>query len=354
MTGSKTRVEKVGQLVERTEGLPRGYPQFLSKLKKDIKAARVRASLSANGELIGLYWHIGKGILERQKKEGWGSKVVDRLSRDLEAEFSNMKGFSSRNLKYMRRLAEAYPDDSFVQRVVAQIPWGHNVRILDRVKGDKQRKWYLFQTIEHGWSRDILIKQIESGLYQRQGRSVTNFRKTLLPVQSNLAHQIFKDPYVFDFMSVGGEALEREVEKELVRHITNFLLELGAGFSFVGQQYHLEVDVEDFYIDLLFYHLKLRCYVVVELKSGKFKPEYAGQLNFYLSAIDAQVKHPDDNPSVGLLLCKDKNKLVAEYALKDISKPVGISEYKIVKSVPEQLKINLPTIEELERELVEG
>ncbi len=342
---------KVQRVVAKTDGLPPDYPQFLSSLKDAVRKARLRASLSANSELIKLYWSIGCNILERQKKEGWGSKVVERLSRDLAAEFPDMKGFSTRNINYMRKLAEAYPDASFVQQAVAQIPWGHNVRVLDQVKAPKEREWYLHQVIEHGWSRDILVMQIESGLYERKGKSVTNFKKTLPEVQSDLAHQVLKDPYVFDFLSLGDEAQEREVEKELVHHITKFLLELGAGFSFVGRQYHLEVGDDDFYIDLLFYHLRLRCYVVIELKTGKFKPEYAGQLNFYLAAIDDKLRHPDDKATIGLLLCKDKNKLVAEYALKDVTKPIGVSEYKIIKSIPAKLKSSLPTVEELEKEL---
>ncbi len=256
------------QPVAQIGGLPKDYPQFLSQLKDEVSKARIRASLSANSEMIQLYWRIGQGILSRQDREGWGSKVIDRLADDLRSAFPDMKGFSPRNLKYMRALAEAYPKESFVQQAVAQIPWGHNVRILDHVKTHEERQWYIHQTIMHGWSRDILVMQIESGLYKRNGKAITNFKKTLPAVQSDLAHQVLKDPYVFDFLSVGDEAQEREIEKDLVHHITKFLLELGAGFSFVGQQYHLEVGVDDFYIDLLFYHLKLRCYVVVELLCG--------------------------------------------------------------------------------------
>lgn len=340
-------------LIPKVADLPTGYFALLSKLKADIKSSQIRASLSANRELVLLYWRIGNAILERQKQESWGTKVIDRLAKDLKIAFPDMKGFSPRNLKYMRTLAEAYPEELFVQQLVAQIPWGHNVRILDYVKNAQQREWYITQTIEHGWSRNILVMQIEKGLHKRTGKAVTNFKHTLPPADSDLAHQILKDPYVFDFLSVGDEAQEREVEKELVQHITKFLLELGAGFAFVGQQYHLEVGDDDFYIDLLFYHLKLRCYVVIELKTGKFKPEYAGKLNFYLSAIDDKLRHPNDGATIGLLLCKDKNKFVAEYALRDISKPVGISEYKIVKSIPKKFKTSLPTVEELEKELGE-
>lgn len=238
-----------------------------------------------------------------------------------------------------------------MQQLAAQIPWFHNCVLLDKVAKPSEREWYIRKAIEHGWSRNVLVHQIESGLMRRQGQAITNFKATLPSPQSDLAHETLKDPYLFDFLSIGEEAHEREIERELVKHITNFLLELGAGFSYVGKQYHMEVGGEDFYIDLLFYHLKLRCYVLIELKAGPFKPEYAGKLNFYLSAVDAQLRHESDNPSIGLILCKDKNKLVAEYALKDIAKPVGVSEYSLVEAIPEELKTSLPTVEQLEAEL---
>jgi len=251
----------------------------------------------------------------------------------------------------MRTFAENYPDLKFVQEVLAQITWYHNITLLDKVVEYDERIWYINQAIENGWSRNILVMQIESGLYTRQGKAVTNFDKTLPKKQSDLARETLKDPYIFDFLSIGKEATEREVEKELIKHITKFLLELGAGFAYIGNQYKLEVEGDEYFIDLLFYHLKLRCYVVIELKSGEFKPEYAGKLNFYLSAVDAKIKNIEDNPSIGLILCKDKKKLIAEYSLKDISKPVGISEYKLFESIPEELKTSLPTIEEIEEEL---
>jgi len=326
------------------------YDIFLNDLKSRIRAARTRAALAVNRELILLYWQIGRDILERQEREGWGAKVIERLADDLRREFPDMKGFSSRNLKYMRKFAEAWPDEQFVQQVVAQLPWGHNVRVLDHLNSAEESEWYLRKAIEHGWSRDILEMQIESRLYHRQGKAVSNFADTLPPLQSDLAQQTLKDPYVFDFLGLGNDAQEREVERELIKHITSFLLELGAGFSYVGRQVHLEVEGEDFFIDLLFYHLKLRCYVVIELKATKFKPEYAGKLNFYLSAVDATMRHESDNPSIGLILCKDRKGLIAEYALKDISKPVGVSEYQLVAAIPEDLKGSLPTIEELEAE----
>lgn len=328
-----------------------GYDTFLKDLKERIRQTQVRAALSVNKELINLYWQIGRDILGQQRSLGWGAKVVDKLADDLRSSFPEMKGFSPRNLKYMRAFAEAYPDFEFVQQAVAQIPWGHNVRILDQVKDEAERHWYIHQAFQYGWSRDVLVMQIETGLYRRQGKAITNFDKTLPGLQSDLAQQILKDPYNFDFLTLGTEAHERDIEKSLVDHIQKFLIELGVGFAFVGKQYHLEVGNQDFYIDLLFYHLHLRCYVVIELKGGDFKPEYAGQLNFYLSAVDDILKHPDDKPSIGLLLCRTKNRVVAEYALRNINKPIGVSEFLLTESLPDKLKGQLPTIEELEAEL---
>lgn len=331
---------------------PDGYAEWLVSLKERIRFAQQRAVLAANSEMIILYWQLGRDILGRQSQQGWGAKVVDRLSGDLRREFPELKGFSPRNLKYMRAFAAAWPDASFVQEALAQMPWYHHVTLLDKAN-DNEREWYTRAAIEHGWSRAVLVHQIESGLYHRQGKAITNFDKQLPAPQSELAQQTLKDPYIFDFLSIGKEAHERDIENALVEHITRFLLELGSGFSYVGKQVHLEVGGEDFYLDLLFYHLKLRCYVVIELKAVAFKPEYAGKLNFYLSAVDATMKHESDNPSIGLILCKDKNRLVAEYALKDISKPVGISEYRLIESIPEDLQGSLPSIEQIEAELSE-
>ena len=264
-----------------------------------------------------------------------------------------MQGFSPRNLKYMRAFAAAYRDEAFVQEVLAQITWYHNITLLDKVKGSIEREWYISETIKNGWSRNILVLQIKSDLYRRQGKAVSNFRKTLPPPQSDLAHQVLKDPYVFDFLTLDKETHERALEKELVNHITKFLLELGAGFAFVGKQFHLEISGQDFYIDLLFYHTRLHCYVVVELKVGEFKPEYAGQINFYLSALDDLVKAPEDNPSIGIILCATKDRILAEYALRDMRKPIGVAEWKtkLTRSLPAKLKKDLPTIEEIEAEL---
>jgi predicted nuclease of restriction endonuclease-like (RecB) superfamily len=286
-------------------------------------------------------------------QQGWGAKVIDRLSQDLREEFPELKGLSSRNLKYMRAFAEAYREDKFVQQLVAQIPWGHNLILLGRVKDDNARHWYAQQVTINGWSRNILTLQIESQLYQRKGQAVTNFEATLPPDRSDLVRATLKDPYLFDFLSLGTEAQERELENALVQHIEKFLLELGAGFAFVGKQFPLEVGGQDFRLDLLFYHLKLRCYVVIELKVDEFKPEYAGKLNFYLSAVDDLLRHSNDEPTIGILLCRSKNGVVAEYALRDINKPMGVAEWTeaLTKSLPDPLVSKLPSIAELEAEI---
>ncbi len=329
------------------------YLELLNNIKSQIYSSRNKAVIAVNSELVKLYWYIGRKILDEQTHKGWGSKVIDILSKDLKKEFPEMKGFSTRNLKYRRKFAETYSDIEFVQQVAAQIPWFHNCIIIDKINDTDERNWYIQQTIENGWSRNVLVMQIETDLKNRIGKADTNFKETLTDYHSDLANESLKDPYIFDFLSIGKDAHEREIEKELVKHITKFLLELGSGFAFVGNQYRLEVGGEEFFIDLLFYHLKLRCYVVIELKSGDFKPEHAGKLNFYLSAVDSLLKSDADNPSIGLILCKSKNKLVAEYSLKDISKPVGISEYKLIESIPEEFKTSLPSIEDLEQELAE-
>jgi len=340
--------EKVQQPVAQ---LPEGYPGLVEDIKARVRSTRVKAALAANSELVLLYWHIGRAILERQHEEGWGAKVIDHLSRDLRREFPDMRGFSSRNLNYMRSLARAYGDAAFVQQVVAQIPWGHNVRVLDRVDEPSQRTWYLRKALQHGWSRNVLVHQIESDLYHRQGQAVTNFDRTLPPPQSDLAQEALKDPYVLDFLSLTDEARERELHRALVQQIRDFLLELGVGFAFVGSQQHLEVGGEDFYVDLLFYHLHLRCYVVIDLKIGQFRPEHAGKMNFYLSAVDDLLRHAGDQPSIGLVLCKTRNRVVAEYALRDMQKPMGVAAYRLL---PDEIKASLPSPEQLEAELREA
>jgi predicted nuclease of restriction endonuclease-like (RecB) superfamily len=333
--------------------LPKGYEELLGQLKDRIRSAQLRAALAVNRELVLLYWQIGRDILARQEHEGWGTKVIERLAGDLRRAYPEMTGLSPRNLKYMRAFAEAWPEESIVQQVAAQIPWFHNCILLDKVKDRKERAWYIHKTIENGWSRNVLVHWIESDLYERQGKARTNFEKTLPPPQSDLARETLKDPYHFEFLTLAGDAEERALQKGLLEHIQQFLIELGAGFAFVGQQYCLEVGGEDFFIDLLFYHLKLRCYVVIELKTTAFKPEYAGKMNFYLAAVDDLLRHRDDKPSIGIILCKAKNQVVAEYALRDLAKPVGVSSYvtNLVESLPPSLRGSLPSPQELEAEL---
>jgi predicted nuclease of restriction endonuclease-like (RecB) superfamily len=328
-----------------------GYAAFLDEVKARVRAAQIRAALAVNAELVLLYWRIGRDILGRQKKEGWGAQVIARLSADLRSAFPEMAGFSPRNLKYMRAFAEAWPDEKIVQAPLARLTWYHNLALLEKASGRDERLWYASQAIEHGWSRNVLVAQIETQLHTRAGKALTNFKAALPPPQSDLAQQTLKDPYVFDFLTLAPDAQERDLERGLVEHVRDFLLELGVGFAFVGSQVHLEVGGEDFFLDLLFFHLKLRCFVVIELKTGAFKPEYAGKMNFYLSAVDTQLRHDGDQPSIGLVLCKEKNRLIVEYALRDTSKPIGVSAYRLLEKLPARLKGSLPTVEALEEEL---
>ena len=330
---------------------PEGYAEWLADLKSRIHTAQQRATLSVNRELVLLYWQIGQDILARQSAQGWGAKVIERLALDLRAAFPDMKGFSRSNLMYMRAFAQAWPEAAIVQQAVGQLPWGHNLVLLTRLKDQQQRLAYAQSAIKHGWSRNMLDIHIETRLLERTGTAVTNFDATLPKPQSDLARESLKDPYRLDFLGLGKEADERAIENGLVRHVTEFLLELGAGFAFVGRQVLLDVGGDEFFIDLLFYHLKLRCYVVIELKGGKFKPEHLGQLSFYLTAVDAQVKHPQDNPTIGLLLCRSKNKVVAEYALRTNTQPLGVAEYQLLDSLPAELQTSLPSIEQIEHEL---
>ncbi|WP_424624706.1 PDDEXK nuclease domain-containing protein [Achromobacter marplatensis] len=331
---------------------PEGYVDWLTELKTRIHTAQQRAALAVNRELVLLYWQIGQDILARQAAQGWGAKVIERLSQDLRSAFPEMKGFSRANLMYMRAFAAAWPDEQIVQQAVGQLPWGHNLVLLSQLKDPAQRLAYAESAIQHGWSRNVLNIHIETRLLERSGTAVTNFSATLPAPQSDLARESLKDPYRFDFLGLSREAGERAIENALVKHVTEFLLELGAGFAFVGRQVLLDVGGDEFFIDLLFYHLKLRCYVVVELKGGKFKPEHLGQLSFYLTAVDEQVKHPQDNPTIGLLLCKSKNKVVAEYALRQNNQPLGVAEYKLIESLPPELATDLPSIEQIEQELM--
>jgi predicted nuclease of restriction endonuclease-like (RecB) superfamily len=327
------------------------YLSIVDSIKAQIKTAQYKAVMSVNSELLLLYWNVGCTINAHSE---WGNKFIENLARDIKLEFPQSTGFSVRNLKYMAKFAKIWSNIKFVQRYVAQIPWRHNIAIMDKVKDEKQREWYVRKTIENSWSRDILVHQIESGLYYRQetAKKISNYSKRLLKPQSELALQTMKDPYIFDFIPFKEGMLEREIENELVKNITHFLMELGTGFAFIGNQYHLEIGGRDFYIDLLFYNLILRCYVVIELKTGDFEPEYAGKLNFYLSAVDDILKTDEDNPSIGILLCKTKDNIIAEYSLKDMTKPIGVSEYKILNKVPKQYKKALPSVEDIKKRIL--
>ncbi len=340
-------------MTKKPLSLPDNYNEFLQALKERIRSSQIKAALSVNQELVFLYWQIGKDILNRQEQKGWGAKVIEKLAKDLKAEFPEMKGFSARNLNYMRAFAKAYPDKQIMQQLAAQIPWFHNCVLLDKVKQNNERLWYIQQTIENGWSRAVLEYQISSKLYQRQGKAITNFDQALPKPQSDLAQQILKSPYNFDFLSLGKEAVERDLERALIAHMRDFLLELGVGFSFVGSQYPLEVAGQEFRIDLLFYHLKLRCFIVIDLKMGKFEPALSGQINFYVNAVDDLLRHPDDQPTIGMVLCKSKENTIVEYALRGLNTPIGVSLHSI-EELPENLTSTLPTVEQLQNELNEA
>ena len=338
------------------------YGNLLSDIKTRIRQAQIKATLSANAEMIAMYWDVGRMIHKRQQDEGWGAGVIPRLAKDIQNELPELKGFSERNIKFMVQLYKEYetgviigkqPVSQFenMKRLVSQLPWGHNILLMQRIKDIPARLWYMEQTIQNGWSRDVLGLKIKSGAHIRQGKAIVNFNLTLPDPQSDLARQSLKDPYIFDFLTLTEPFNERELEVGLVKHLEKFLVELGQGFAFVGRQYHLTVGDKDFYIDLLFYHLKLRCFIVIELKKGDFKPEYAGKMNFYCSAVDDFLKHPTDQPTIGLVLCQTKDRILAEYALRDVHKPIGVSEYELTRSLPDNLKFSLPSIEEIEAEL---
>jgi predicted nuclease of restriction endonuclease-like (RecB) superfamily len=326
------------------------YSAFLKALKDRIRKAQVRAAIAVNQELVLLYWQIGRDILERQQREGWGAKVIERLAKDLKREFPEIKGFSRTNLLYMRAFAEAYPDETIVQRNAGQIPWRHNQVLLDKLKTLEERLWYAQQSLENGWSRDILVLQIETNLYQRQGGAVTNFDRALPSPQSDLAQQLVKDPYNFDFLQLTSSVQERELERALVERIRDFLLELGVGFAFVGSQYRLEVEGDEYFIDMLFYHLKLKCYIVIELKVTEFKPEYSGKMNFYVSAVNRLLRDEGDSPTIGIILCRSKKKTVVEFALETVQNPIGVSTYTLKEVLPPALQGSLPSAEQLEME----
>lgn len=365
--------------VARTTGLS-GYAPFLAAVKDRIRAAQVKATLAANAELIHLYWDIGRAIVAMQEKQGWGAGVIPRLARDITNALPEVKGFSERNIGRMIAFAHEYgarpilpqavakltslemtqtpsaqlavtEDLAKMQPLVAQLPWGHNVILIEKVKNLRARLWYVQQTITHGWSRNILALQIKSAAYEQRGKAIHNFHATLPPPQSDLAAQVLKDPYIFDFLTLAEPFRERELELALLAHVEKLLLELGQGFAFVGRQFHLDVGSDDFYLDLLFYHLRLRCFVVIDLKRGPFKAEYAGKMNFYCNVVDDRLRHADDKSTIGLILCQDKNKVVAEYALRGVKKAIGVSEYQLTRALPKELRSSLPTVEEMEKEL---
>lgn len=337
-------------------GLPKDYAQTLEAIKRRIRQERLRVVLSANSAMVILYWDIGQFILDRQKKSGWGARVIDRMAHDLHAAFPDMQGFSPRNLKYMRAFAAAWPGRRIVQEALAQITWYQNLALLEKLDDRGARLWYAQAARVHGWSRDILVLQIEHQAHRRQGKALTNFNALLPPARSDMARQVFKDPYVFDFLGTADPRREKEVEQTLVDHVQQFLLELGSGFAFVGRQVLLEVGDQDFRVDLLFYHLKLRSFVVVEPKAIPFEPAFVGQLNLYLSAADDLLRQPGDNPTIGLLLCRSKNKVVVEYALRHLERPIGVAQWEtsIVKTLPKEFKGALPTVAEIEKELSRG
>ncbi|THJ16470.1 MAG: DUF1016 domain-containing protein [Nitrospira sp. CG24D] len=333
--------------------VPVDYAAWLADLKACIHRERLRVVLASNTVMVLLYWDIGRSILDKQADQGWGSRVIDRLAADLREAFPEMKGFSPRNLKYMRAFASAWPDRNIVQAALAQLTWYHQLALLEKLESRELRLWYAAKTLEHGWSRNMLAAQIEAQAHRRQGKAQTNFPATLPPPDSDMAVQVFKDPYLFDFLGTDAPRREAELEQGLVTHIQKFLLELGQGFAFVGRQVHLEIGDEDFYLDLLFYHLKLRRYVVIELKARKFQPGDGAQLGMYMTAVDRLLSHPDDKPTVGLLLVREKNRVMVEYALGGNTRPIGVAEWetRLTQTLPKELQTSLPTIEEIEAEL---
>jgi predicted nuclease of restriction endonuclease-like (RecB) superfamily len=330
------------------------YRDLLREVRARILSARTRAALSVNRELVLLYWQIGRLLLARESQLGWGAKVIPRIAADLRREFPDFRGLSARNLRYMRDLARAWPRREIVQRSVAKLPWRHNCRLLDRVSTPAARRWYLQAAIEHGWSGDVLAHQIETRLFERQGKALTNFARTLPPSKSELAEQLLKDPYCFDFLTLRPSARERELHRGLLRRLRDFLIELGVGFSFVASGKHIEIDGRDFYLDLLFYHLRLRSFVVVELKMGEFQAEHAGKMNLYLSAVDDRLRHPHDGPTVGIVLCRTRSRVIAEYALRDMRKPMGVATWSATQALPEAWRKNLPSIRTLEMAVSPG
>lgn len=328
------------------------YKIFIQDIKNRIQSAQIKASVAVNQELLFVYWYIAERIVAKQKESAWGDGFLQQMSNDLQSEFPDLKGFSKRNLELIRQWYRFwYADSSIAKQLVSQIPWGQNIVIISKSKNQAEALFYVQKTMQNNWSRSVLAHHMESGLYQREGKAINNFQATLPAPQSELANEILKDPYNFDFLTLRARHDEKELETALINHVTRFLLELGAGFSYVGRQYKLEVAGDEFFIDLLFYHTRLHCFVVIELKTVKFKPEFVGKLNFYVSAVDGTLKTEQDQPTIGILICKSKNDMVVEYSLKDIHKPIGVSEYQITKSLPKEFQSSLPSIEEIEAEL---
>ncbi|RVU81540.1 DUF1016 domain-containing protein [Leucothrix sargassi] len=346
-------------MIGSNENLPintnEAYKKWLASLKQQFRQAQIKASVQVNQALLQYYWQLGEQIFERQQKSEWGSNFLNQLSQDLMTEFPEVKGFSKRNLALVRQWYLYWKDEAeIVQQLVAQlasIPWGHNAQIISKCPNKQEAQYYVRQTLENGWSRSVLVHQIESGLYQREGRALSNFETTLPAVQSDLAQQTLKDPYIFDFLTLSKDYRERELEQSLVTHITQFLLELGTGFAYMGKQVAIKVGERDFYLDLLFYHTRLHCHVVIELKVTDFEPEHVGKLNFYIKAVDEQIRQEGDQPTIGILLCKSKDQTVVEYALSGMQKPLGVTEYQLTQSLPDDLKDSLPSIEAIEKEL---
>ena len=330
------------------QSTPPGYQELLHGLKARIRSAQVRAALAVSRELVLLYWSIGRDLSGRFEREGWGGKIIDRLAHDLQTEFPGVEGYSPRNLRYMRSLAEAWPDEEILQRLIAKLPWGHNLRVLDRLKDRPTREWYLRAALEYGWSQDVLVLQIKSRLHEREGKALTNFQRALPPPDSDMAEQVLKDPYNFDFLSVSGTVKEREIERGLLDHLRDLLLELGRGFSFVGSQVPLVVDGRTFYIDLLFYHVRLHRYFVFELKVGAFEPEYAGKLSFYLAAVNGTMRTPVEGPTIGVLLCESRSGPIVEFALENTNQPIGVATYHVTRELPGLIQDEVPTVEDLE------
>jgi predicted nuclease of restriction endonuclease-like (RecB) superfamily len=326
------------------------YDRFLAGIKERIRTAQIKAALAANAELVLHYWDIGHAILANQKREGWGAKIIDRLAADLQRDFPKLTGYSVRNLKYMRAFAEAWPKRPIVQQLAAQIPWGHNCVLLDRLSDARTREFYIRNIIQNGWARSVLVHQLDTDLHKRLGKAPSNFTLTLLPPQSDLAREILKDPYIFKPAPLDESANERALENALVQRLKDFLVELGAGFAFVGNQYRLEVNGDEFFLDLLFYHTRLHCYVVVDLKVVDFQPEFAGKMSFYQAAVDNQLKTPQDGTTIGLILCRGKNQTVVEYTLRDNKSPIGVAEYRLL---PPKLKAKLPETKKLKKLVAE-